>query len=98
MYVCTSTHESGPGGILECALSKIPVISTRTGHGKNIKSIKTFNTTQEAAFIIKNLNSNKKALKEYVEEVYNEVINEYNWDSVVDKHWVPLLEKFRKNG
>ena len=94
MYVCTSTYESGPAGIMECALSKMPVISTNTGHGKNIKSIKTFETVDEAVSIINELNSSPKLLNDYIEEVYNEVINEYDWSTVTPKYWIPLIEKF----
>ena len=93
MYVCTSTSESGPAGIMECALSKIPVISTKTGHAKNIKSVKTFETVDEAVNIIKELNSSPELLNDYIEEVYNEVINEYDWANVAPKYWIPLIEK-----
>lgn len=93
MYVCTSTSESGPAGIMECALSKIPVISTPTGHAENIKSIKTFTTVDEATAIINELNSSPQLLNDYIEEVYNEVINEYDWDIVAPKYWIPLIEK-----
>ena len=94
MYVCTSTSESGPAGIMECALSKIPVISTLTGHAKNIKSIKTFTTVDEAVKIINELNSSPQVLNDYIEEVYNEVIKEYDWSTVAPKYWIPLIEKF----
>ena len=93
MYVCTSTYESGPAGIMECALSKIPVISTNTGHGKNIKSIKTFETVDEAVAIINELNSSPELLHNYIEEVYNEVIEEYDWSNVAPKYWIPLIDQ-----
>jgi len=94
MYVCTSTYESGPAGIMECALSKIPVISTNTGHGKNIKAVKTFETVDEAVEIINELNSSPELLQNYIEEVYNEVIEEYDWSNVAPKYWIPLIDKF----
>jgi len=97
MYVCTSTSESGPGGIMECALSKIPVISTPTGHAQNIKSIKTFTTADEATIIINELNSSPQLLNDYIEEVYNEVINEYDWSTVAPKYWIPLIEEKLKS-
>ena len=97
MYVCTSTSESGPAGIMECALSKIPVISTPTGHAQNIKSIKTFTTADEATAIINKLNSSPQLLNDYIEEVYNEVINEYSWDVVTPKYWIPLIEEKLKS-
>ncbi len=94
MYVCTSTYESGPAGIMECALSKIPVMSTNTGHGKNIKSIKTFDTIEEAVEIINELNSNPQLLSQYIDDVYNEVIEEYDWSNIAPKYWIPLIENF----
>tara|TARA_R110002072_G_scaffold58154_1_gene148781 strand:- start:161 stop:898 length:738 start_codon:yes stop_codon:yes gene_type:complete len=97
MYVCTSTSESGPAGIMECALSKIPVISTKTGHAKNIKSIKTFTNVEEAVSIINELNSSPQLLNDYIEEVYNEVINEYDWSTVAPKYWIPLIEEKLKS-
>jgi len=93
MYICTSVHESGPGGILECALSKIPVLSTKTGYGVNLKSIKTFDTADEAAAIINEPNSSPGLLSKYINDVYDEVINQYNWDDVAINKWVPLIEK-----
>jgi len=93
MYVCTSVHESGPGGILECALSKIPVLSTKTGYGVNLKSIKTFETADEAATIINELNASPQLLNDYIEEVYAEVIHEYDWNNLAINAWVPLIEK-----
>ena len=97
MYVCTSTSESGPAGIMECALSKIPVISTDTGHATNIKSVKTFTTVAEAVSIIKELNSSPQLLNDYIEEVYNEVINKYDWAVVAPKYWIPLIEEKLKS-
>jgi glycosyltransferase involved in cell wall biosynthesis len=97
MYVCTSTSESGPAGIMECALSKIPIISTPTGHAQNIKSIKTFTTADEATAIINKLNSSPKLLNDYIEEVYDEVINEYDWSTVAPKYWIPLIEEKLKS-
>ena len=44
--------------------------------------------------IIKELNSSPKLLNDYIEEVYNEVINEYDWSTVTPKYWIPLIEKF----
>ena len=78
---------------MECALSKIPVISTKTGHGKNIKSIKTFETVDEAVAIINKLNSYPELLQNYIEEVYNEVIEEYDWSNVAPKYWIPLIDQ-----
>jgi|14BtaG_2_1085337.scaffolds.fasta_scaffold03486_3 glycosyltransferase involved in cell wall biosynthesis len=92
MYVCTSTSESGPAGIMECAMSKIPVISTKVGYAKTLKSIKTFTTVDEAVDIINELNSSPVLLNNYVDELYNEVIKEYDWVTAAPKYWIPLIE------
>ena len=53
-----------------------------------------FETVDEAVSIINELNSSPKLLNDYIEEVYNEVINEYDWSTVTPKYWIPLIEKF----
>jgi hypothetical protein len=93
MYVCCSTSEAGPYGIVEAAACKIPVISTPVGYASKLKSIKTFNTLTEAVEIIKELNSDPEKLKKYIEDVYEEVTREYDWNHVAYKYWKPLIEK-----
>lgn len=92
MYVCTSINDRGPYGIAEAALCKIPVISTKTGFALEIKSIKTFDTVDEAVAIINELNSSPELLSKYVDEVYEEVNNKLNWSKVVQKYWIPIFE------
>jgi len=93
MYVCASVHDAGPAGIVECAFGKIPVISTPTGYGNVLKSIKTFETVEEAAAIIKELNSSPDLLEKYVNEVYEEVLREYDITKNAIEYWIPFFEK-----
>lgn len=93
MYVCTSTNDRGPFGIAEAAFCKIPVLSTKTGLALRFKSIKTFDTTDEAIEIIKYFNENPKKLDSYVEDVYKEITEEMDWDYVAQKYWVPIFER-----
>jgi hypothetical protein len=92
MYICTSLNDRGPYGIAEAAFSKIPVLSTKTGFANIFKSIRTFNTTEEAIQIIKTLNENPKMLNNYIEEVYRELTKELSWSNVVSKYWKPIFE------
>jgi len=93
MYICTSRSEAGPYGIAEAAFCKIPVISTPVGYASKFKSIKTFTTVDEAVSIINDLNSNPKKLEEYINNVYEELTQELNWEYVAKTYWKPLIEK-----
>jgi len=92
MYICTSTNDRGPYGIAEAAFCKIPVLSTKTGLALQFKSIKTFDTVDEAVEIINYFNDNPNELKLYIDEVYEELYKEMNWNNVVNKYWKPLFE------
>ena len=98
MYICTSTNDRGPYGIAEAAFCKIPVLSTKTGFANKFKSIKTFETVEEAVSIIKDFNLNPDKLKKYTEEVYDEITKELNWDNVVNQYWKTIFkDKFLLN-
>lgn len=91
MYICTSTNDRGPYGIAEAALCKIPVISTKTGFALMLDSIKTFNTVEEAVYIINELNTSPLKLSIYIEEVYNEVKEKLNWSKITEQYWIPVF-------
>ena len=93
MVVCTSTNEGQPLPFLECAAAKIPFISTKVGIIPEYKSVKTFETVEEAVNIINYLKSSPEVLKEYVDKVYEEVINDRNWKRIIIKYWKPQIEK-----
>jgi len=90
--ICTSVSEGLPTAFLECAAMKLPFISTKVGIVPEYSSVKTFDTVEEAAEILKYLNSDKKILKKYVDDVYDEVIPEREWKHVIDKYWLPEIE------
>lgn len=92
MYICTSINDRGPYGIAEAALCKIPVISTKTGFALEIKSIKTFDTVEDAIEIINELNSSPDVLSKYIDEVYEEVNAKLNWSKIVQEYWIPIFE------
>ena len=93
MYICTSTNDRGPYGIAEATFCKIPVISTKTGLALRFKSIKTFDTVDEAVEIINEFNKNPEKLNSYIEEVYQEITENMNWDYVSKKYWLPVFEQ-----
>lgn len=90
--ICTSTSEGNPMSFLECAAMKLPFISTKVGIVPEYSSVKTFETVEEAAEILKYLNSDKKILKKYVDDVYDEVIPEREWEYIVKKYWLPEID------
>jgi hypothetical protein len=92
MYICTSVNDRGPYGIGEATFCKIPVLSTKTGMGIMFKSIKTFDTPEEAIQIINDFNNNPEKLEAYIEEVYEELHRELNWDHVANSYWRPIFE------
>ncbi len=97
MYICTSTNDRGPYGIAEAALCKIPVISTKTGFALIINSIKTFNTAEEAALIINELNSSPEKMEKYINDVYTEVKEKLSWSKIVKDYWIPVFEQHQLN-
>lgn len=92
MYICTSINDRGPYGIAEAALCKIPVISTNTGFALNLKTIKTFETVDEAIEIINNFNKYPNILNSYIEDVYAEVVDTLSWPNIAKNYWIPVFE------
>ena len=91
--VNTSTHEGLPTPLLECSMAKIPFISTEVGIVPTIKSIRTFSTIEEAKEILDDLNSSPEKLKKYVDDVYNEVMEKNEWGMLIDKYYIPAVER-----
>lgn len=95
--VCTSNSEGNPMPFLECAAMKLPFISTKVGIVGEYSSVKTFDSSEEASEILKYLNSDKKILHKYVNDVYDEVIPEREWKTIADSYWAPAIEKAIRN-
>lgn len=91
--LCTSNSEGNPMSFLECAAMKLPFISTKVGIVAEYSSVKTFDSAEEASEILKYLNSDKKTLHNYVNDVYDEVIPEREWKTIADNYWAPAIEK-----
>ena len=89
----TSTKEGAGLGILEAGACKIPVITTKVGYSQYLKTIKTFDTVDEAVALIEWLNSDPCVITEYVESLSNEIANVWNWRTIADNFWVPMFEK-----
>lgn len=96
MVVCTSIDEGNPMSLLECAAAKIPFISTKVGIVPEYNSVKTFDTVEEAVEIIRHLNSSPLVLQQYVEDVYNEVMADREWNKIVEKYWIPEIQNILK--
>ena len=94
MLVVTSSVEGVATSICEAAACHIPVISTRVGYANQLKTIKTFDTPQEAVEIIKYFNSNPQKLEEYIKELADEVRTQWNWTTVAMKYWKPVLSQW----
>ena len=94
--VCTSTFEGLPTPLLECAMARIPFISTNVGIVPHHDAIKTFNTAEEALAIIEDLNSDPQKLKDYVDAVYDQVVSSSEWDDVIKKYYVPAIERIKE--
>lgn len=96
MVICTSTGEGQPAPFLECAACKIPFISTKVGIVPEYSSVKTFDTIEEAVEIVNYLKSSPQTLQKYVNEVYDEVISDRNWERIINKYWLPKIENILK--
>ena len=96
LLVCCSTFEGGPLGIFEAGACAIPVLSTPVGNVTKVKSIKTFETIQEAVGIIKTLNGNSKMLSDYIRDTTMEIRKNWNWEVICKQYWQPLFEQRMK--
>lgn len=92
MLLYCSTLEGVATGICEAAACKIPVISTKVGYANNLSSIRTFQTVDEAVNIIKSFDL-EYIIDDYVETLYREVLEKYEWGLVCQKYWKPVIEE-----
>lgn len=97
MLVYCSTQEGVATGIAEAAACKIPVLSTRVGYAKDLKRIFTFGTVDSAVYLINYLNGNPNRISEYVDRLYKEVAEKYDWKKVIGS-WERVLMKRINNG
>ena len=93
LFMYTSTMEGAGLGILEAAMCGIPVITTKVGYSLYMKNIKTFDTIEEAVELIHWLNSDPEVLKGYTNTLMEEVVNDWNWETLCRQYWAPVFEK-----
>jgi glycosyltransferase involved in cell wall biosynthesis len=93
LLMYTSTKEGAGLGILEAGACNIPVITTKVGYSQYLQNIKTFETVDEAVELINWLNSDPAVLKEYVTNLSNEIRTNWDWKTISERYWKPVLEK-----
>jgi glycosyltransferase involved in cell wall biosynthesis len=93
LLIYCSRFEGVATGICEAASCGIPVISTYVGNAKNIESIKTFESIEEACDIIESFNRHPRLLEKYISSLTKEVREKWNWEHLCKKFWVPIFEK-----
>ena len=92
MLICCSKYEAGPLGIMEASACGIPVISTKVGNISELSSLKFFSSVEEAVDIINNFKANPEELLSYTKAVSDEVIEKFNWKTLVENYWNPMFE------
>jgi glycosyltransferase involved in cell wall biosynthesis len=97
MLIYCSTNEGVATGIAEAAACKIPVISTRVGYAKELNNILTFNNVDAAVYLINYLNSDPMYLSEYIESLYQEVVDKFSWGRVIDSWRVAINKRILNN-
>lgn len=100
ILICCSDFEAGPLGIFEAAACKVPVLLRKgVGNADKIKGIQTFTTIDEAVAIIndwKTLDKNTPKvtkLKEYAEQIHQEVCENWDMDKLIFKHILPIINQ-----
>jgi glycosyltransferase involved in cell wall biosynthesis len=89
--ICCSQLEGGPLGIFEAASCGVPVLTRRVGNVQCIKGIAMFETADEALNILDIWNGNVDALREYANDVTNEVRVNWSMCTLIHKHLMPVL-------
>jgi len=92
ILICTSTAEGNPMGLMEASACKIPFISTNVGIVREYDKVKTFETTEQAVEILKQLNESEYNIKEYVNDLYGEMFPDRNWENILEDYWIPYFK------
>jgi len=93
LVICTSSAEGNPMSYLETAACKIPFISTNVGIVRYYDTVKKFKTVDEAVKIISEFINNPMLINEYVSNVHDEIFPDKDWESIIEKFWVPYFKK-----
>jgi len=87
LLISCSEFEAGPLGIFEAASCGVPVLTRPVGNTRHVKSIKTFNTVDEAVNIIKTLD-----LQCYRDAVTNEVRTNWSMEKCIKDYFAPCID------
>ncbi len=60
-------------------------------------SVKTFETSDEAVEVLKELNSDPKILQKYVDDVYNDVAMSNLWQDHVENYYIPAIDRIHNS-
>lgn len=96
LVICTSSAEGNPMSYLETAACKIPFISTDVGIVRYYDTVKKFKTVDEAVKIISEFINNPMLINEYASNVHDEIFPDKDWESIIEKFWVPYFRKLSK--
>ena len=92
MLVVSSATEGAGLSMVEAGAMGIPVISTKVGFANMLKNIRTFDTPDEAAEIIRDFKKNPDKLIRYRDELTDEIRNNWNWKYLAEKYWKPIIQ------
>jgi hypothetical protein len=84
-------------GLLEATACKIPFISTKVGIVRYYDKVKTFDSINDAVSIIKYLNESEDNIKEYVNELHNQMFPDRDWENILEKYWIPYFKTLQNS-
>ena len=90
--ICPSTAEGLPTYFAEAVACKIPFISTKVGIVRYYDKVKTFDSINGAVSIIKHFNESEDNIKEYVNELHNQMFPDRDWENILEKYWIPYFK------
>lgn len=93
LIICPSKAEGLPTYFAEAVACKIPFISTDVGIVRYSKKVRKFNSIENAVEIINYLNESEDKIHNYVNEVYDEMFPERDWENILERYWIPHFKK-----
>ena len=91
--ICPSRAEGLPTYFAEAVACKIPFISTEVGIVRYYDKVKTFNTKEEAVNIINFLNESQNNISSYVNELYDQMFPDRDWEAILKEYWIPYFKR-----
>lgn len=96
LIICPSRAEGLPTYFAEAVACKVPFISTDVGIVRYSKKVKKFDSIESAVEIINYLNESEDNIHNYVNEVYDEMFPDRDWENILEKYWIPHFKKMMK--